>query len=73
MENESKRIVFTFTPKDLENLEKLVKLGNFQTLAEAVRSSIKNMATIEEARHESGAKVEVLKIKDGEKTQLQIG
>lgn len=73
MENESKRIVFTFSPKDLENLEKIVRLGNYQTLAEAVRSSLKNMATIEEARHEDGAKVEVIKTKDGEKIQLQIG
>lgn len=73
MSNESKRIVFTFDARDLQKLEKLVELGNFSTLAEAVRVSVRNMATIEEAKHESGASVSVIKKdKDGKEIQLAM-
>ena len=73
MSNESKRIVFTFSARDISNLEKLVKLGNYGSLADAVRDAIKNMATIEEAKAD-GSKVEVKKIpKNGEVQILQVG
>jgi Arc/MetJ-type ribon-helix-helix transcriptional regulator len=69
---ESKRILFTFDSKTLEDLESVVKLGKFGTLADAVRASIRNMATMEEAQAEVGAKVEVHKIIDGQKEKLQV-
>ena len=70
--SESKRIVFTFDSKTLEDLDSVVKLGNFGTLADAVRASIKNMATMEEAKSTPGAKVEVHKITGTEKEKLQV-
>lgn len=72
MENESKRIAFTFSARDIEKLERLVKLGGYSSLADAVRDSVKNMATIEEAKQDG--RVEIKKIdKNGKETLLQVG
>lgn len=71
---ESKRIVFTFDSKTLEDLEKVVSLGKFNTLAEAVRTSISNMARMEEAAAEANSKVAVVKTVEGssDRTLLQV-
>tara|TARA_Y100000034_G_C6910321_1_gene424396 strand:- start:17057 stop:17278 length:222 start_codon:yes stop_codon:yes gene_type:complete len=54
----SKRILFTFDSKSLKALDKLVELGNYDTLADAVRDSVKTMAIITEAEKEG--KVEII-------------
>ena len=63
--SKSKRIVFTFDAQTLEALDRLVQAGRFETLAEAVRASIKNTSRLAEAQKESGLKI-IQKGKDGE-------
>lgn len=53
------KIASTFNPKDLKNIEILMKTGKFDNITEAITAAVGNMAFIEKKKNE-GFKVSVV-------------